>query len=108
MRLWSLILIASLLSGCGTLMTQLPQFNRQFKKVKCGDDAPHYVPRIYSGTTLDVWAVITNPPGQVGAFLLLDLPFSLAADTVLLPYTAVRQVQSGSYRCQPKQGSQGP
>ena len=83
-------------------MTQTPAFSRQFQKVKCGDDAPRYVPRIYSGTALDVWAVVSNPPGQIGAFLFWDLPFSLAADTILLPYTTVTQIRSGSYRCVPK------
>ncbi len=98
---YALVSVAFLLSGCGTLMTQLPAFNRQFKKVTCGDDAPHSVPRLYSGVALDIWSVVQNPPGQVGAFLFLDIPFSLVADTVLLPYTAVKQVKRGSYKCVP-------
>lgn len=102
---YALISVALLLGGCGTLMTQLPAFNRQFKKVKCGDDAPHVVPRIYSGVALDVWSVVQDPPGQVGALLFWDIPFSFAADTMLLPYTVVTQVQRGSYKCVPKQGS---
>jgi uncharacterized protein YceK len=102
MRL-ALVAAVLLLSGCGTLMTQTPAFARQFKKVKCGDDAPHYLPRMYSGTALDVWSVIANPPGQIGVWLAFDVPVSLVGDTLLLPYTTIRQIGSGSYRCVPKE-----
>ena len=49
--------------------------------------------------------MINNPPGQIGAWLFFDVPFSFAADTVLLPYTTVRQFGSGGYRCMPKPSS---
>jgi len=68
-------------------------------------DSPKSFPRIYSGTIGDGYCVTHDPSGQIGFFCLLDLPLSLAADTVVLPYTAYQQVHYGNYhpRCIPKE-----
>ena len=72
-----------------------------------GDRTPTMVPdpwqgiHIYGGTALDlgIWGWITGikehvPDAQDGAWtmLLLDLPFAIVADTVLLPLTICEQV----------------
>jgi len=89
-----------MLSGCGTFITQTNDFN----EAKCSPNAPASIPRTYSGTILDIWTVAADGPGgQMAAFLFWDIPFSLIGDTVILPYTAVRQMTSGSHRCVPNQ-----
>jgi len=54
------------------------------------------LPRVYSGTIADAYCVsqLADPL----LLCLIDLPLSIAGDTVVLPYTIVRQVKSGSLR----------
>jgi uncharacterized protein YceK len=49
------------------------------------------IPRVYGGVALDL-ATLSAPEG----FAWLDLPFSLLADTLLLPYTICAQLRHGS------------
>jgi len=81
------------LTGCGTVITQ-----HEMK-----DGTPMEGPfkgqeinsKVYSGTVFDVLAQITPPGsgGNIGGLIfLIDLPLSLAADTVVLPYTLYYEV----------------
>ncbi|AHG79496.1 hypothetical protein X875_8780 [Mannheimia varigena USDA-ARS-USMARC-1388] len=77
MKLAKLVVIALLatsLSGCGTLLS-----------FGVGDCSP------YSGVRAN--ADLMSEPGPDGAALtalgIVDMPFSLVADTVLLPVTAI-------------------
>ncbi len=81
------------LTGCGTLVTQ----TRNFNKGMCDTPDVWPIPRVYSGTVLDIWAVAQG--GEMGGYLFWDIPFSLIADTVILPYTAFRQIRDGSHKC---------
>jgi hypothetical protein len=35
--------------------------------------------------------------GLLGSIVMLDLPFSFVADTVILPYTAYKQITEGDF-----------
>jgi uncharacterized protein YceK len=55
------------------------------------------VPNVYGGTVTDVrGAFHSGPTNNVEAFLILDIPLSIAADTIILPYTIYRQIQYGN------------
>jgi uncharacterized protein YceK len=84
------------LTGCGTILT-----------LSCNpeDISPKYkhcmLPHIYSGTFHDVtcqWGppLDEGPADSVKAMLFYDIPFSLVADTVVLPVTFVKQVRHGN------------
>ncbi len=71
------------LTSCGTISTIY-----MLKENKACD--PQY---IYSGTILD----LNFPVADIfGLFLLLDLPLSLVADTIILPYTIPMQMKYGN------------
>lgn len=73
-KLAMVFFLATSLSGCGTLLS-----------LGLGDCSP------YSGVRAD--AEMMSEPGPDGTALaaagIIDLPFSLVADTVLLPVTAI-------------------
>jgi uncharacterized protein YceK len=55
------------------------------------------IPSVYSGTVFDVKGVFhTGPTNNVELLLLIDIPLSVAADTMILPYTIYRQIRYGS------------
>jgi uncharacterized protein YceK len=92
-----------LLSSCGTLLSQAAG------KSGCGED-PATLPNAYSGVVLDVQQGFRyrcppvgectffspGPSANVELFLILDIPLSLALDTILLPYTVYQQVNHGN------------
>jgi len=59
-------------------------------------DAPHWLPRMYSGVAADAFCLgrLKEP------FILcaLDLPLSMVLDTALLPWKTYEQVKYGNYR----------
>ncbi|HXL39680.1 MAG TPA: YceK/YidQ family lipoprotein [Myxococcales bacterium] len=64
---------------------------------------PSTFPRLYSGVLVDAWCGfetfrVGGEAFQVGLFCFLDLPLSLAADTVLLPYKAYTQIRYGNFQ----------
>jgi uncharacterized protein YceK len=83
------LIIASMLqcSGCATLYTQISDHN------DANDAYGFTVPRAYSGTVLDCHALGAE---NIGFFALVDLPLSLVLDTILFPYTIVRQIRLGN------------
>jgi uncharacterized protein YceK len=83
-------LLLCLLSRCGTIVA-----HQGF-----GGDMPCYV---FAGVTWDVKALgETSAPSQPlevpPVFCFFDLPFSLAADTVVLPYDALMVTVGGKRR----------
>ena len=73
------LVVALWVSGCATVTSI--------------DSAEHGTPLVYSGTRLDLAAIADDESGlrkfktPPPAYPWLDLPFSLAADTVILPLT---------------------
>ncbi|OQW40251.1 MAG: hypothetical protein A4C66_02365 [Nitrospira sp. HN-bin3] len=85
------------IEGCGTIITRSNDFNEEYFKggsIRAGDH-PSSLPRMYSGAWLDLWSV-SHVRGTLGAMLFYDIPFSLAADTILLPLTAYEQIRYGN------------
>ena len=56
-----------------------------------------FLPRIYSGTIVDVCEVMFDPGGHSAAVAFWDLPFSFVVDTVILPYTVYKQITEGNF-----------
>lgn len=60
-----------------------------------------YLPRLFSGAFIDIWVIahgFADFPGvrDYRAFHVLDLPFSLALDTIVLPWTIFDQLVNGN------------
>ncbi len=97
MRVISLIgciFLVFFLSGCGTIST----IGEKKKDHSCLGENP--IPRIYSGIFYDVSLVkyaLYDGPGPDFEFGMgiTDFPFSLALDTVVLPYTVYTQIKYG-------------
>ena len=94
-----------LLSGCSTIKTINPTYNRvevsyQGHKSYCKE-----IPRVYSGVSYNLCLLYgePNPNGTVSTIygvpsFLIDSVFSLAADTVVLPYTIYNQEDKGNIK----------
>ncbi len=82
-------------TGCGTIAS----------RTMPGYDGPW----IYSGTVMDVAAVFGGASeggeGSIAALLIFDVPFSLVADTLLLPLTIYEQITG---RRNPEEPETGP
>jgi len=77
---------AALLAGCATLETL------QQESPRAWNGPERSIPRLYSGTAFDF--VLLSFPNE--SFALLDLPFSLVADTLVLPWTIYTQLARGN------------
>ncbi len=102
-----LVLALGLMAGCATIHT-LPD-----ERVGLG----HLHPRVYSGAAYDYGVMMGEyPPGDLGSgfasvIALIDLPFSIVVDTIVLPYTLYTQIALGSgsaHRKDPKGHSGEP
>jgi len=92
--LQSTIIAVALLSlgGCGTMAGLSGQHvsGQAFGDCEC-------VPNMYGGTAIDACVVFVSKWGDGAAgWLMYDLPFSLVADTVVLPITFVKQISEGN------------
>lgn len=77
-----------LLAGCSTVATVVGGATGNF------DCDPRYsIPRVYSGVANDIRFIRSSADSGLA---LLDFPFSLAGDTLILPYTLVTQAKHGS------------
>jgi len=84
------VMISSM--GCGTIITRYVSPNWT-------PPAPP-LPRIYSGTMFDFRCFLRpemHDTQGIGGFCLVDTPFSLIADTLILPLTIYEQIKYGSY-----------
>lgn len=99
-----LVLLAATLTGCGTINTV---FRDDQVTVKNLNDAKSYcgaVPRVYSGVMYDFCALhapVKESDSRTGSSsyamgMVLDVAISGALDTLVLPYTLVRQHTDGS------------
>lgn len=79
-----------LLSGCSTMATIAGGSDPS--KLHCDPD--YTIPRVYSGVANDIRFLGGNYSDK--GIALLDVPFSLIADTVVLPYTIVTQTKYGN------------
>ncbi len=78
--------------GCGTIITRYvsPNWTPPAPKLS----------RIYSGTQFDFRCFLSpamHDTQGIGGFCFVDVPFSIIADTVILPLTIYEQVKYGSY-----------
>lgn len=84
----SAALAGLLLAGCSTIATTVASKDT----FQC--DEKHTITRIYSGVSNDIRFL--RGDYQDKGLVLWDLPFSLAADTVLLPVTVPWQFIGGN------------
>ena len=78
-----------LLNGCGTAVALYSDAtHRDFP----GEN--HKIPRVYAGTVAEWNYLSGDDPDRL--VMIFDLPLSVAGDTVVLPYTAVRQSMCGN------------
>ena len=102
-----IVFIMQVCAGCGSVQTLLPnskynlQYNKRYEKTNCNS-----IPRVYSGVSLDVCMAFLGPPApmykkydeSVFYGYLVDMVLSSAVDTLVLPYTIIRQMKDGSLR----------
>jgi len=98
--------LALSLTSCGTIVTQVVSRHPTYEEC-----AVQTVPHVYSGTVVDVRSALhyqCKSPGDcryfaatetanVEVLLLLDVPLSLAYDTLILPWTVFEQLEHGNY-----------
>lgn len=85
----SLCIIIS--SGCSSIATL--SVGRNIEKFDC--NTRNTITRVYSGISNDMRFLQEGPCEDAG-FIILDMPFSLVADTVVLPYTIYTQTKYGN------------
>ena len=84
-----LLIALSLSCGCSTIATL--SAGAEPTNFNCRSNT---IPRVYSGVVNDWNFVTSDTPGNSVA--ILDIPFSLVADTLALPYTIYLQNQYGN------------
>ena len=103
-RILIFLITVILLDGCGTLQTLSPtddhvEISYRGKKSYC-----ETIPRIYSGTFFEVCKLHGEPSYTANTGLaigglplfIFDIPLSLIMDTLVLPYTTIRQFKDGN------------
>jgi len=88
MKIIIFIIFLFALSGCSTFATVSAGKNSQNFDCSRGS-----FPRVYSGVIND-WKFLTSDTAG-GGVAIIDMPFSLVADTLVLPYTIYMQVSHG-------------
>jgi uncharacterized protein YceK len=93
-----------LLSGCGTINTLAPVDNHV--KISHGGKKSYCksIPRVYSGTCYELCKFYGEPSEDLNLgstfngipFFIIDIPLSFVSDTILLPYTGIKQYSEGS------------
>ncbi|UOB24548.1 YceK/YidQ family lipoprotein [Pseudomonas orientalis] len=102
MKLLTVVWMASLMLGCGTVTTVMREDAVTVRALKADKTYCQSVPRIYSGVTYNL-CVLHAPPNTGGGLAVnsvpltfIDVPLSGVLDTLLLPYTVYRQSADGS------------
>ncbi|WP_449433763.1 YceK/YidQ family lipoprotein [Pseudomonas putida] len=98
MKQWIAILLATTLTGCGTVRTVSDESQAVDDLARWGSNC-HSIPRIYSGVAYQ-YCNLDGPP-RAGAHwapfpILVDMAASGIADTVLLPYSGYQQYKRGN------------
>src|SRR4051794_31776034 len=78
-----------LLAGCGTVAGLYGKATG-----RCDGYSGHTIPRVYSGVAIDMSYI--RDGAEDSYVLVLDLPVSAAADTLVLPYTLWAQSKHGN------------
>lgn len=86
-----LLPLLPLASGCAAIYTQT---HSAYLEVIPDCSETWTFPNVYSGSTLDLSCI---PAENAGFFCLVDLPLSLVVDTLILPFTAYRQIHEGNW-----------
>jgi uncharacterized protein YceK len=98
------ISLCFLLSGCGTIHTLAPEDNH-VEISHCGKQSYcKLIPRVYGGTCYELCKLYGEPSEGLNLgstfngipFFIIDIPISFASDTILLPYTCIKQYSDGS------------
>lgn len=98
------LLLPLLCFSCATVKTINPinnhvQIEHRGKKSYCSE-----IPRLYSGFMYNL-CLLNGEPSRVEnigstfsnvPFFVIDTAFSVAADTIVIPYTAVQQIDKGN------------
>ena len=92
MRTFFLILLLVNISGCATIISQSDGHDDDV--IMCHPEQGFSA--IYSGTKLDTYCLYIGAD-NAAFFCLLDLPLSLVADTLILPYTIYSEVTGTRY-----------
>ena len=82
------------LQGCATYLTNTIDPGQM--AIDACQNKCDFLPHIYSGTVMDFCGGTASGGGQGGGMMLMDLPLSFIADTVILPYTAYKQINEGN------------
>ncbi|ALM90413.1 MULTISPECIES: YceK/YidQ family lipoprotein [Alteromonas] len=106
MKILSLAILSLACCSCATVKTISPdnnhvQIEHQGKKSYCEE-----IPRVYSGFSYNVCLLNGEPSRRenIGStvgkvpFFVIDAAFSIVADTIVIPYTAVQQIDKGSIK----------
>jgi uncharacterized protein YceK len=98
-----LFMIVILLHGCGTLQTLRPAENHVEISVSGMKSSCETIPRVYSGTCFGVCKFFGDAKYKTGSIgigglplFIFDIPLSFIMDTLVLPYTLIRQYQDGN------------
>jgi uncharacterized protein YceK len=83
------ILVPLFITGCSTATTVIGGANGTYKI-----EFSRSIPRVYSGTANNL--TYCHEGNAEDFTTLIDIPFSLAADTLMLPYTIVTQAKYGN------------
>ena len=95
-KLRILILFLSLcLTACSTLVTNLTPRSQE-TETRISDDCA-VKSRVYSGTQLNYDCLTEDDYEGMGLLCLIDIPLSLALDTIVLPYTIYKQYKYGNF-----------
>ncbi len=88
----TLAVLLTVSASCSTIVTKFTGPNWK------PPDEP--LPQIYSGTLFDFRCMFQSEKYDtegLGPFCFIDIPFSLIADTVVLPFSIYGQIKYGSY-----------
>ena len=85
-----------------TMTTDPKEF--EFSEEDC-ESGRMFIPRIYSGTLVDLFGVLAPEGGQGSAILFYDLFLSFPVDTLALPYTIYGQIRHGNLSSCPQEGN---
>lgn len=104
MKKLTVLLAAALSCSCATVKTLSPENNHVVIEHHGNKSYCEEIPRIYSGLSYN-FCLFYGEPDRAGTlgnrfngvpWFVFDSVFSVAADTVVIPYTVVTQVQKGN------------
>ncbi len=102
MKILAALMAALALSGCATVNTIAPENNTVKISINGYDSHCRSIPRVYSGVAYNLCALAGQPnvsAANVESNLqgfLVDTALSAAADTIMVPYTVMQQIEKGN------------